>query len=611
MKKYLYILPMLGVLLTAACSDSDEVNGSLPSVTTLDADEITRSTAVLNGETSGAVGNMLTRGVCFSTSETVAFEDSKVSVLRGSGRFSVKTHELTPVTTYYMRAYAVMKDGTVQYGEMKSFTTSDFQLPSLEMLEPTDVRSKEFTLNARIVSEGDYPIASCGFVYSKSAGPEVDGDGCTTLTLDTREPEMKATAASLEIGTRYYARAFAATAFGTAYSDEIAVTTSDIAPADIAAVTVGGNTYTSLTLSTEITNPHGTVTSYGFCWSAANALPTSGDSSVELAGKAFSHTIDGLLPNTLIHIRAYAVNDAGLNYGDVLSVRTRTYDCGGNMAVVVPPETFHIGWLGDKMQYNEQLGFTPTYTEANDGVFDNTNLNVSVGRKTPPVPSQVVNLAPYRIAKYEVTNADYVEFLNLYKSATVKEGDYAGKELLFMQGTKITYDAGSQSWSIADDLARHPVVGVTWYGAYEFCRFFGGFLPSEAQWENAARGNVYSNDPSVPMYRYSGSNDLAEVAVYNSVETAEVGTKKPNQLGIYDMSGNAQEWTNTWYNNYTATFAELGQGSQPSKTCRGGRCQRGILPHFVNNSREAFNIDQYADGKNSYIGFRFCDAHVE
>ena len=99
MKKYLYILPMLGVLLTAACSDSDEVNGSLPSVTTLDADEITRSTAVLNGETSGAVGNMLTRGVCFSTSETVAFEDSKVSVLRGSGRFSVKTHELTPVTT--------------------------------------------------------------------------------------------------------------------------------------------------------------------------------------------------------------------------------------------------------------------------------------------------------------------------------------------------------------------------------------------------------------------------------------------------------------------------------------------------------------------------------
>lgn len=88
----------------------------------------------------------------------------------------------------------------------------------------------------------------------------------------------------------------AATAFGTAYSDEIAVTTSDIAPADIAAVTVGGNTYTSLTLSTEITNPHGTVTSYGFCWSAANALPTTGDSSVELAGKAFSHTIDGCCP---------------------------------------------------------------------------------------------------------------------------------------------------------------------------------------------------------------------------------------------------------------------------------------------------------------------------
>lgn len=611
MNKCAYILSLFGLLLLAACTDSDEDNGSLPSVTTLDAGEITRSTAVLNGETGGAVGNMLVRGVCFSTSETVDFEDSKVSVLRGSGRFSVKTHELTPVTTYYMRAYAVMKDGTVRYGEMKSFTTSDFQLPSLEMLEPSDIRSKEFTLRARIVGEGDYPIESCGFVYAKSAGPEVGGEGCTTLTLDIREPEMKGTATSLEIGTRYYARAFAATAFGIAYSDQIEVTTSDIVPAGIAPVTVDANTYTSLTVSTRITDPHGTVTSYGFCWSASNALPTTEDSSVDLSGTTFSHTIDGLRPNTPIHIRAWAVNDAGLNYGDALSVRTRTYDCGGEMAVVVPPAAFHIGWLGDKAQYNEEYGYTPTYTEANDGVFDNTNLNVSVGRKTPPVPSQVVNLAPYRIAKYEVTNADYVEFLNLYKSATVKEGDYAGKELLFMQGTRIVYDPASQSWSIPDNVARHPVVGVTWYGAHEFCRFFGGFLPSEAQWENAARGNVYSNDPSVPMYRYSGSNDLAEVAVYNSAETAEVGTRKPNQLGIYDMSGNAQEWTNTWYNNYTATFTELGQGSQPSKTCRGGRCQRGILPHFINNAREAYNIDQYSDGKSSYIGFRFCDANIE
>lgn len=303
------------------------------------------------------------------------------------------------------------------------------------------------------------------------------------------------------------------------------MTTSDIAPADIAAVTVGGNTYTSLTLSTEITNPHGTVTSYGFCWSAANALPTTGDSSVELAGKAFSHTIDGLLPNTLVHIRAYAVNDAGLNYGDVLSVRTRTYDCGGNMAAVVPARDVPHRLARRQDAVQRAAGLHPDLHRGQRRCL-RQHQPERIGRpQDPAVPSQVVNLAPYRIAKYEVTNADYVEFLNLYKSATVKEGDYAGKELLFMQGTKITYDAGSQSWSIADDLARHPVVGVTWYGAYEFCRFFGGFLPSEAQWENAARGNVYSNDPSVPMYRYSGSNDLAEVAVYNSVETAEVGTR--------------------------------------------------------------------------------------
>lgn len=85
MKKYLYILPMLGMLLTAALLRQRRSQRFAASVTTLDASEITRSTAVLNGETGGAVGNMLTRGVCFSTSETVDFEDSKVSVLRGSG----------------------------------------------------------------------------------------------------------------------------------------------------------------------------------------------------------------------------------------------------------------------------------------------------------------------------------------------------------------------------------------------------------------------------------------------------------------------------------------------------------------------------------------------
>ncbi len=226
----------------------------------------------------------------------------------------------------------------------------------------------------------------------------------------------------------------------------------------------------------------------------------------------------------------------------------------------------------------------------------------------------MVGLKPYRVAKYEVTNADYVEFLNFYKSATVKDGEYKGKALLFIDegATMITYDSATNTWSVAEENADKPAVGVTWYGANEFCVFYGGFLPNEAQWENAARGNVYSNDPSVEMFRFSGSNTLADVAVYNTPDVAEVGTKQPNQLGLYDMSGNAQEWTSSfWVRNYYATYKEAGPASTLSKVLRGCRSQRGAEQYFHNGTREALNIDVFTAGKSNYAGFRFFDSNVE
>jgi hypothetical protein len=114
-----------------------------------------------------------------------------------------------------------------------------------------------------------------------------------------------------------------------------------------------------------------------------------------------------------------------------------------------------------------------------------------------------------------------------------------------------------------------PVETVTWQDAVYFCKKVGGFLPTEAQWEFAARGGNNSKS-----YIYSGSNNLYEVGWYddNSRQTQFVGQKNPNELGIYDMSGNVWEWTADWnQSSYPSSGTNpTGASSGSLRVVRGG-----------------------------------------
>jgi formylglycine-generating enzyme required for sulfatase activity/tRNA A-37 threonylcarbamoyl transferase component Bud32 len=94
-------------------------------------------------------------------------------------------------------------------------------------------------------------------------------------------------------------------------------------------------------------------------------------------------------------------------------------------------------------------------------------------------------------------------------------------------------------------------------------------LPTEAEWEYAARGGVQSCG-----YRYSGSNTVGDVSWYdnNSGKTHPVGTKRANELGIYDMSGNVWEWCNDWYGTYSSSSQTNPNGalSDSTRVYRGG-----------------------------------------
>ena len=123
--------------------------------------------------------------------------------------------------------------------------------------------------------------------------------------------------------------------------------------------------------------------------------------------------------------------------------------------------------------------------------------------------------------------------------------------------------------------ANLPVEQVSWNDCQEFIAKLNALtgkafrLPTEAEWEFAARGGNFSRG-----YKYSGSNTLSHVAWYadNSADKPHpVATKAPNELGIYDMSGNVYEWCSDWYGIYT----DEPQTNPHGPTTGAGRIIRG------------------------------------
>ena len=128
-----------------------------------------------------------------------------------------------------------------------------------------------------------------------------------------------------------------------------------------------------------------------------------------------------------------------------------------------------------------------------------------------------------------------------------------------------------------------PVESVTWDECQEFVRRLSKMtgqrfrLPTEAEWEYAARGGQRSGG-----YEYSGSDELSEVAWWSEnsgMRLHPVGTLHPNELGLYDMSGNVWEWCQDWKGRYSdaAQTDPTGAGKGTARVCRGGSCYNAAL----------------------------------
>ena len=161
---------------------------------------------------------------------------------------------------------------------------------------------------------------------------------------------------------------------------------------------------------------------------------------------------------------------------------------------------------------------------------------------------------------------------------------------------------------------NRPVENVSWNDAKAFCdklnelyrdKLPAGYrfdLPTEAQWEFAARGGNKSKG-----YEYSGSNDIAKVAWYwdnSGDQTHDVGQKRPNELGLYDMSGNVDEWCRDWYGGKyreDAVTDPTGPESGSIRVLRGGSWS-----DFAGGCRVAYRSCYNPAYRNGYVGFRLA-----
>ena len=202
-------------------------------------------------------------------------------------------------------------------------------------------------------------------------------------------------------------------------------------------------------------------------------------------------------------------------------------------------------------------------------------------------PQHSVYLSGYYIGKYEVTRGQYRQFMNAGGYSNSAYWSSAGWSWRVSNSrTQPVYWAASQDWGTGafTQTDNHPVVGVSYYESEAFCNWAGGHLPTEAQWEKAARwtgshpnvypwGDVWDAEKCNNWYDNSSAG-----GGYQKRQTAPVGSypSGASPYGCQDTAGNAWEWCKDWYlSNYYSLTPSGGWNNPPGPTSGGSRVLRG------------------------------------
>lgn len=214
------------------------------------------------------------------------------------------------------------------------------------------------------------------------------------------------------------------------------------------------------------------------------------------------------------------------------------------------------------------------------------------------MPRHQITLNSFAIDIHPVTNEQFVRFLEAMGG--VKDMNH--NDIIRLKDSRINSSKGK--FSIESGYIKHPVVGVTWYGAVAYAKWVGKRLPSEAEWEISSCGGIDN------ILYPTGEDIEKSQANFFSFDTTAVMSYPPNGYGLYDMAGNVYEWCQDWYgyNYYESSFQEPLNPSGPLqgvyRVLKGG-CWKSLKEDLRCSRRNRNNPGTV----NSTYGFR-CAADV-
>ena len=301
------------------------------------------------------------------------------------------------------------------------------------------------------------------------------------------------------------------------------------------------------------------VTDMGICWSK-QANPTIEDIHKSTKDTVAVLDMTDLQQNTTYYVRAYATNEVGTAYGEEVSFTTKEQ----SSTEPVVTETITVNGVSFKMVAVEGGTFTMGATsEQGSDAYSNES------------PTHSVTLSDFAIGETEVTQ-------ELWQA---------------VMGSNPSYFSGTNL----------PVEDVSWNDCQTFISKLNNLtgknfrLPTEAEWEYAARGGNKSKG-----YKYAGSHTLGDVAWYDensSSKTHPVKQKQANELGLYDMSGNVHEWCQDLYGSYSSSAQTnpTGPTSGSSRVYRGGS-----WIDYARYCRVSFRSSNTSTNAGTHVGLRLA-----